>query len=81
MSFNKTIKTLVQNNLNIHSAHTLRFCLIHSFLLSFYIPTGLKGRIQGGAMGAKPPLDQWNLLISGGFQAPTGADPPRLLER
>ena len=29
--------------------------------------------------GAKPPPDQWNLLISGGFQAPTGAEPP--LER
>ena len=27
-------------------------------------------------MGAKPSLDQWNLLISGGFQAPTGAEPP-----
>ena len=26
-------------------------------------------------MGAKPPLDQWNLLILGGFQAPTGAEP------
>ena len=33
------------------------------------------GRIQGGAMGTKPPLDQWNLLISGGFQAPTWAEP------
>ena len=28
--------------------------------------------------GAKPPLDQGNLLISGGFQAPTGAEPPPL---
>ena len=27
-------------------------------------------------MGAKAPLDQWNLLITGGFQAPTGAKPP-----
>ena len=27
-------------------------------------------------MGAKHPLDQWNLLISEGFQAPTGAEPP-----
>jgi len=26
-------------------------------------------------MGAKPPLDQCNLLISGGFQAPAGAEP------
>ena len=34
-----------------------------------------QGRIQGGAMGAKPPLDLCNLLISGGFQAPTGAEP------
>ena len=25
-----------------------------------------------------PPVDQWNLLISGGFQAPTGAEPPPL---
>ena len=34
-------------------------------------------RIQGGgAIGAKPPLDQRNLLISGCFQAPTGAEPP-----
>ena len=32
--------------------------------------------IGGGAMVAKPPLDQWNLLISGSFQAPTGAAPP-----
>jgi len=32
-----------------------------------------------GAIGAKPPLDLCNLLISGGFQAPTGAEPP--LER
>ena len=36
-------------------------------------------RIQGGVIGAKPPLNQWNLLISGGFHAPTGAEPP--LER
>ena len=27
-------------------------------------------------MGAEPLLDQWNLLISGGFQAQTGAEPP-----
>ena len=27
-------------------------------------------------MGAKPPLDPWNLLISGGFQAQRGADTP-----
>ena len=28
-------------------------------------------------MRAKPPPeDQWNLMISGGFQAPTGATPP-----
>jgi len=27
-------------------------------------------------MGAKPPLDLSNLLISGGFQAPTGAESP-----
>ena len=33
-------------------------------------------RSQGGAMGAKHPLDQWNLWISGGFQAPTCAEPP-----
>ena len=26
-------------------------------------------------MGAKPPLDLCNLLMSGGFQAPTGAEP------
>ena len=26
----------------------------------------------GGLWGLSPPLDQWNLLISGGFQAPTG---------
>ena len=30
----------------------------------------------GGVMEAKPPQDQWNLLISGGFQPPTGAEPP-----
>ena len=31
----------------------------------------------GGAIGAKPtPLDQWNLLISGDFHAPMGAEPP-----
>ena len=31
----------------------------------------------GGALGAKhPPLDLWTLLISGRFQAPTGAEPP-----
>ena len=29
-------------------------------------------------MEATPPLDQWNLLISGGFQAPTGAEPTPL---
>ena len=33
-------------------------------------------RIRGAAIGAKPPLNQWNLLISGGFQAPTGAELP-----
>ena len=27
-------------------------------------------------MGLSSPLDQWNLLISGGFQAPTGAKHP-----
>ena len=27
-------------------------------------------------MGAKPSLDLCNLLISGGFQAPTGAESP-----
>jgi len=27
-------------------------------------------------MGAKPPLDLRNLLTLGGFQAPTGAEPP-----
>ena len=38
---------------------------------------GLQRRIQGGAIGAKPtPLDQWNLLISGDFHAPMGAEPP-----
>jgi len=37
-------------------------------------------RIQGGLLGlSPPPLDQLNLLISMGFQAPTGAEPP--LER
>ena len=36
---------------------------------------------RGGAMEAKLPLDQWNLLISGGFQAPTGAEPPPPLYR
>jgi len=36
-------------------------------------PEAYSGR---GAMGAKPPLDQLNLLISGGFQAPTSAEPP-----
>ena len=35
----------------------------------------LKRCIQGGAMRAEPPLDQRNLWISGGFQAPTGAEP------
>ena len=34
------------------------------------------GTQGGGAMEAKPPLDQWNLLISGGFHAPAGAEPP-----
>ena len=34
-------------------------------------------RIQGGgAIGGSAPLDQGNLWISGGFQAPTGAEPP-----
>ena len=36
-------------------------------------PEAYSGR---GAMGAKPPLDQLNLLISGGFHAPTDAEPP-----
>ena len=31
---------------------------------------------SGGAMGAQPPLDQWNLWITGVFQAPTCAEPP-----
>ena len=29
----------------------------------------------GGAMGAQHPLDRGNLWISGGFKAPTGAEP------
>ena len=34
-----------------------------------------------GVMGSKPPLDQWNLLISAGFQAPTGAEPPGKIKK
>ena len=38
-----------------------------------------RGVFRGGTMGAKPPpLAQWNLLISGGFSAPTCAEPPPL---
>ena len=32
-------------------------------------------KLWGVTTGAKPPLDQWNLLNSGGFQAPTGDEP------
>ena len=32
--------------------------------------------IQGGYWGSAPPQDQWKLLISGGFYAPTGAESP-----
>ena len=35
----------------------------------------------GGALEAMPPVDQWNLLISGGFQAQTGAEPPPWKEK
>ena len=31
---------------------------------------------RGAIWGVTPPLDQLNLLISVGFQAPTGAKPP-----
>ena len=31
---------------------------------------------QSLTLPPNPPLDQWNLMISGGFQAPTGAEPP-----
>ena len=35
------------------------------------------GVVKGGLLGLSlPPLDQWILWISGGFQAPTGAEPP-----
>ena len=34
----------------------------------------VRGAFQGRG-GLTPPLDQWNLLISGGFQAPTCAEP------
>ena len=36
---------------------------------------------SGGAMGAQLPLDQWKLWISGGFQAPTGAEPPPRIKK
>ena len=35
-----------------------------------------QGRIRGVGYGSYAPLDQWNLLISGGFQTPPGAEPP-----
>ena len=38
-------------------------------------------RDAGGAMGAKPPPGPVKLLISGGFQAPTGAEPPLLKKK
>jgi len=32
---------------------------------------------MGGAIGAQPPpLEKWRLWFSGGFQPPTGAEPP-----
>ena len=34
------------------------------------------GAYLGGDWELNPPLDQRKLLISGGFQAPTGAEPP-----
>ena len=40
---------------------------------------GLRTEAYSGGYGGLAPLDQGNLLISGGFQAPTGAEPP--LER
>jgi len=36
----------------------------------------ISGVFRGEAMGAKPPLYQRNIWISGGFQAPTGAESP-----
>ena len=35
-------------------------------------------RIQGGGGAKPPPLDQWNLLFLGGFQAPMAAEAPPL---
>ena len=35
----------------------------------------------GGGYGTMPPQDQWNLLISGGFHVPTGAEPPPWKEK
>ena len=55
--------------------------LIPYILTTFCYLKAFRGVFRGGAMGAKPPLDQRNLLLSGGFQALTGAEPPAPLER
>ena len=34
-----------------------------------------------GGYGGSAPLDQWNICISGGFQAPTGAEPPHTVNK
>ena len=60
----------------------LRYLVKIGLMSSFFFKYNLKchrfnqGRIQGGYGDKPPPLDQWNLFISGGFQATTGAEPP-----
>ena len=70
--------------------HSKCICLLQNILsisipfcqMIFYGPLKIRGVFRGGAIGAKPPpLDQWNLLISGGFHAPTGAEPSPLKEK
>jgi len=41
----------------------------------------VKEERDAGGLGAKPPPGPVKLLISGGFQAPTGAELPPPLER
>ena len=38
--------------------------------------TNTRGVFRGWPWGLSPTLDLWNLLILGGFQAPTGAEVP-----
>ena len=58
-------------------SHIVTLCLNQSRLMAYLLIWQRKQRrIQGRLWGLSPPLDEWNLLISGGFQTPTGAEAP-----